>query len=91
MMSLTESHLDEWKNKMKHAQIRDLKRKKDQPPPPELPKTESSKRSISDFFLNKSYAWGYDKLGKTNLFDLFGAASTEFLYTREGHKVKFDV
>lgn len=95
-MSLTESHLAEWESKMIHAQIRDLNSKKDQPrpppppPPPELSETDNPKRSIRDFFLKKSYPWGHDKLGKTNLFHLFNVANTEYLYTKEGHEVKFN-
>lgn len=86
-MTLTERYdadicLAQWMKKME--QIRDGKRTY-QPPPP-----VTKIRSIKDIFLNKSHPWGYDKLGNTNLFDLFGAAKTEYLYTWEGHKVKFN-
>nr|XP_017225688.1 PREDICTED: probable nucleoredoxin 2 [Daucus carota subsp. sativus]XP_017225689.1 PREDICTED: probable nucleoredoxin 2 [Daucus carota subsp. sativus] len=78
----------EWVEMVKDAQIRDGKRKYQ--PPPESPETEVPKRSIRDILLNPSHPWGYDKLGKTNLFHLFTAAGTQCLYTRKGDAVRVD-
>ncbi|KAL8106600.1 putative nucleoredoxin 1 [Apium graveolens] len=83
-MSLTERYMAQWKKTIKHAKNRDCKRKY-QPPPPER---EITKSSVRDILLNKSHPWGYDKLGNTNLFDLFGAANTKYLYTSKGRKVE---
>ncbi|XP_074332730.1 putative nucleoredoxin 1 isoform X1 [Apium graveolens] len=75
---------------MEHIRDRKPKYQPEDQPSLESYETEISKRSISDFFLNKTQPWGYDKLGNTNLFDLLGAANTECLYTWEGHKVEID-
>ncbi|KAL6578675.1 hypothetical protein OROMI_008891 [Orobanche minor] len=86
-MSLTERYdadicPAEWLKMIKDAYSWDTKRKYQ--PSPESPETEISNKSISDFPLNKGHPWGYDKLGKTNLFHLFSAAETQYLYTSEG-------
>ncbi|KAL6511597.1 hypothetical protein OROGR_021194 [Orobanche gracilis] len=92
-MSLTELYdadicPAEWLKMMKDAYSRDRKRKYQ--PSPESPEVEIPNKSISDYFLNKSHPWGYDKLGKTNLFHLFSAADTQYLYTSEGDAVKVE-
>lgn len=72
----------EWLKMIKDAYSRDRKRKYQPSPPTEI--------EWKPFSYSPDHPLGYDKLGKTNLFHLFRAADTQYLYTRKGDAVKVD-